>query len=321
MLIPCVYHSPYEQSRIVVVTVGHKNYSIPENCIHGQLLSQARASRNRRIILGDIDADIGHTILHFLYKGKYETIAYADIQPETDRIEIEYKRSVQVYYAARMYGLHGLDTLARNYIMVLSESLSIFQILRGVRLIFSKLPEDEEWFHNYLHSKLSSSFTKDETTFQLDEFYSEILDDPTLSKAVLKYIVQAFTTETSRLRNLSATSVGNETRKDGSGPSCEKPPPEPVSETTNDRNGVECRELASIESRVAENPSAHHEEQPCGEPAIEFLPDDSQVATPKAHYDQGRNHDTDWSCLSGKERKEIKKRMRLAQQQARSETV
>ena len=220
-----------------------------------------------------------------------------------------------------MYGLHGLDTLARNYIMVLSESLSIFQILRGVRLIFSKLPEDEEWFHNYLHSKLSSSFTKDETTFQLDEFYSEILDDPTLSKAVLKYIVQAFTTETSRLRNLSATSVGNETRKDGSGPSCEKPPPEPVSETTNDRNGVECRELASIESRVAENPSAHHEEQPCGEPAIEFLPDDSQVATPKAHYDQGRNHDTDWSCLSGKERKEIKKRMRLAQQQARSETV
>ena len=197
------------------------------------------------------------TILHFLYKGEYETITSRDIQAETHRVEIEYKKSVQVYYAARKYEICGLDTLARNYIMVLSESLSIFQILRGVRLIFSKLPEDEEWFHNYLDTKLSSSFTEDETTFQLDEFYSGILDDPTLSKAVLKYIVRAFTTETSRLRNLSATSVGNETKKDGSEPSCEQPPQEPLSEPTNDRNGVECRELPFIGSRVAENLSTH----------------------------------------------------------------
>lgn len=106
------------------------------------------------------------------------------------RVEIEYKRSVQTYYAARKYEIHGLDTFAQNYIMTLSESLSIFQILRGARLIFSRLPEDEKWFHDYLHSKLSSSLAKDETTFQLDEFYNEIVDDPALSKDAMRIIVQ-----------------------------------------------------------------------------------------------------------------------------------
>ena len=47
-----------------------------------------------RIIPGDIDADVGHTILHFLYKGEYETINYTEAQGETHRVEIEYKRSV-----------------------------------------------------------------------------------------------------------------------------------------------------------------------------------------------------------------------------------
>lgn len=295
------------------MTVGNKNYSIPENYIRGHRLFQTRQSRNPRIILGDINSDIGHTILHFLYKGEYETVSCAEIQEETHRVEVEFKRSIQVYYAARKYDICGLDTLAQNYIVTLSESLSIFQILRGVRLIFSKLPEHEEWFHNYLHSKLSSSFTEDETTFQMDEFYSEILDDPTLSKAILKYIVKAFNTETSRLRNLlSGTGVGNETKKDGSEP-YEQPPPESLSDPSNDRNGVKCRELPFMGSCVAKNLAAHDKEQPCGEPAIELLPVDNDGTIPKAHYDHGGNHDRDWSRLTGKEKRRIR-RMQLAQQ-------
>lgn len=298
------------------MAVGNKNYSIPENYTQGHLLSQPRQSRNPRIILGDIGSDIGHTILHFLYKGEYETVTCAKIQAETHHVEVEYKRSVQVYYAARKYDICGLDTLAQNYIMTLSESLSIIQILRGVRLIFSKLPEDEEWFHNYLHSKLSSSFTEDETTFQLDEFYNEILDDPALSKAILKFIVKAFTTETSRLRNtLSATGVSNETKKDGSEPSREQPLPEPLSGPTNNRNGGSGCVPLHKRSCPANNPSTHDKEQPCGEPAIELLPVDSKEATQKAHYDQGGNHDGSW--LSGRERRKM---MRLAQQKVQSET-
>ncbi|KAL2836629.1 hypothetical protein BJY01DRAFT_238187 [Aspergillus pseudoustus] len=293
--------SPYEQSRTVIVTVGNKKYSIPENYIRGHLSSQPTQTQNPRIVLGGIDSDIGHTILHFLYKGEYETTTLAKIQAETHRVEVEYKRSVQVYYAARKYDIRGLDTLAQNYIMTLSKSLSIFQILRGARLIFSKLPEDEEWFPTYLNSKLSSSFTEDETRFQLDDFYDEILDDPALSKAVLKYIVKAFTTETSRLRNiLNVAGVDNESKNDGVEPSCEQTPQEPASEPSNDRKGGSGYVPPLKRSHPANNPTAHDKEQPCGEPAIEVLAVDVEDATPKPPCAL-TPYDGNWSFPSAKD--------------------
>ncbi|KAL2838671.1 hypothetical protein BJX68DRAFT_259149 [Aspergillus pseudodeflectus] len=213
--------SSYEQSRTIIVTIGNKNYSIPENYIQAHLLPQTRQYKNPRIILGDIDSDIA----------------------ETQRIEIEYKRSIQVSYAARKFIIRGLDILAQNYSMALSESLSIFQILRGAKLIFSKLPGDEEWFRNYLHSKLSSSFAADETTFQLDE----------------------------------ATEVGSETEKDG-GESCEQSTTGPLFEPSGGRNRGSGWVPPHKRSRAAAKSSTHDIEQPCGEPAIELLPADREEA-------------------------------------------
>ncbi|GLA32897.1 hypothetical protein AnigIFM63326_001543 [Aspergillus niger] len=76
--------------------------------------------------------------------------------------------------------------------MTLSEALSIFQILQEAR-----------------------SFAEDETIFQLDDFYKKIMNNPAFSKAVVKIIIKAFTTETSRLRNiLRFTGGGSETKDD-----------------------------------------------------------------------------------------------------------
>jgi hypothetical protein len=202
--------------------------------------------------------------------------------------------------------------------MTLSKSLSIFQILRGARLIFSKLPEDEEWFHNYLNSKLSSSFTEDETRFQLDDFYDEILDDPALSKAVLKYIVKAFTTETSRLRNiLSVAGVGNESKNDGIEPSCEQTPQEPVPKPSNDRKGGSCYVLPHKRSRPPNNPTAHDKEQPCGDPAIEVLAVGVEDATPKPLCAL-TPYDGDWSFVSAKEWRKMRHSQRKVQSEGQS---
>ncbi|OJJ65554.1 hypothetical protein ASPBRDRAFT_70317 [Aspergillus brasiliensis CBS 101740] len=292
--------SPYEQSRIVVITVGNKNYSIPENYIPGHLLSQARQSRSSRILIGDIDADVGHTILHFLYKREYETVICVETQKES-HVELEYKRSVQVYYAARKYEIDGLDALAQKYIMALSETLSIFQILRGARSIFSKLPENEEWFHHYLESKLSSSFAEDETTFQLDEFYKEIVDDPAFSKAVVKIIVKAFITETSRLRNILGVTGGGISQ----------------SEPTEDHNGENCFKVLSKEHSAANISclSASDRNCPCGEPAIELLPVDCEEAHSEAHYNHDDSGDWGWG-FRGSEMKKKKNKKRLPKQQA-----
>ncbi|GLA78874.1 hypothetical protein AtubIFM55763_001037 [Aspergillus tubingensis] len=301
--------SPYEQSRIVVITVGNKHYSIPDNYIPGHMLVQARQSRSR-ILLRDVDADVGHTILHFLYKGKYETVFRAENQRKTHEVELEYERSVQVYYAARKYNIEGLDTLAQNYILALGETLSIFQILRSARSVFSKLPENEEWFHRYLDSKLSSSFAEDETTFQLDEFYKEIVDDPAFSKAVVKIIIKAFITETSRLRNiLTVTGGGSETKDDGE-PSCEPSFAVPESEPTENHNGEHCLEVLSTEYSPAINssPSASDRNRPCGEPAIELLPVDCEEANLEVHYSHENGGDWGWGFRESDATKKNKKR-------------
>ncbi|KAL2821431.1 hypothetical protein BDW59DRAFT_174159 [Aspergillus cavernicola] len=311
--------SPYEQSRIIVITVGNKNYSIPENYIQGHLL-QTRQYRNSRIILEDINADIGHTILHFLYKGEYETIADREIHPDTSRVELEYKRSVQVYYAARKYEIHGLETLAQNYIESLSESLSVFQILQGARMIFSRLSEDETWFHDYLHSKLSSSFANDETIFQLDEFYNEIVDDPVLSKAVMRIVVTAFTTKLSRLRNLlEPPSSRNEINKEPGKAFCEEPFPEPEFEPAEEYYGKSCPEVPSEQPCVMEALPAPDEECPCEEPPIEVVPVESKEATPKVHDDWGfASSQAKGISLSNKELHRLKRRM---QKRAERETL
>ncbi|KAL4785325.1 hypothetical protein BJX76DRAFT_356199 [Aspergillus varians] len=205
--------SHYEQSQIITVIIGVKNYSIPKKYIQGCKLWQKK-DLGAAIILDDIDAGIGHTILHFLYKGEYETTTYSGIQSDTSRIEIEYRRSIQVYYAARKYELYTLQTLAQKYIETFSESLSIFQILRGVKMIFSKLSEDEKWFYAHLYSQILSSFEKDEAIFQLDEFYDEIADDLMLSKAVMKMVVGLFAVQLSRFRKpLEAIDNGSEVHK------------------------------------------------------------------------------------------------------------
>ncbi|BCS00215.1 uncharacterized protein AKAW2_50556S [Aspergillus luchuensis] len=287
--------SPYEQSRIVVITVGKRNYSIPKNYLSGHLLVQARQSQNPRILLRDVDADVGHTILHFLYKGEYETIFYEENQREKHQIELEYERSVQVYYAARKYKIDGLDALAQNYIITLSETLSIFQILRRARSIFSKLPENEEWFHYYLDTKISSSFAEGETTFQLDEFYAEIVDDPAFSKAVMKIIVKAFTTETSRLRNILRVTGGSETKNDGE-PSCEQSFAVPQSEPTEGHDREQYLEVRPKAHKTANNSSSSTSDRnrPCGEPAVELLPVDCEEANPEVPYSHEDSDNWGW---------------------------
>ncbi|CAK45795.1 hypothetical protein M747DRAFT_245506 [Aspergillus niger ATCC 13496] len=81
----------------------------------------------------------------------------------------------------------------------------------------------------------------DETIFQLDEFYKEIVNDPAFSKAVV----------TSRLRNiLRVTGGGSETKDDGE-PSREQPFPVTQSEPTEDHNEGKCFKALSKEHSAA----------------------------------------------------------------------
>ncbi len=142
------FNRPYE-APVVTATIGNKKYCIPGNCLRKCPQFEQQSFLYSYITLPDIHEDVGHTFVHFLYSGYYETIN-SSLGEGTPSVAREYKRSVLVYQASRTYQLPALEAFARDYIERLGEELSITDILRITREVFSKLPDDETWLPNYI---------------------------------------------------------------------------------------------------------------------------------------------------------------------------
>ncbi|KAB8213076.1 hypothetical protein BDV33DRAFT_84238 [Aspergillus novoparasiticus] len=135
--------SPYEDL-FVTLQIGRKEYSIPRCYLRAYPQFQIGSVNNPYPRLLDIDEDIGHTFVHFLYTGRYETLTSAPSKGTYDILK-EFQRSIQVYSAALSYEIHGLETLAKKYIEILGRSVPIYSILHTSRTVFSKIPGDKIW--------------------------------------------------------------------------------------------------------------------------------------------------------------------------------
>ncbi|KAM5446406.1 hypothetical protein MaudCBS49596_006665 [Microsporum audouinii] len=208
-----LHSSPY-QGRIISVNIGSKSYSIHEDYLR-------RHPRLSDIYGGlvtslDVDEDIGHTIVHFLYTGEYETLRAGSIQD--DLIAREMRRSVQAYYAARVYGLTGLEAFAKVYIKQFSESVSVFDLLQEVRSIFSKLPVGEVWLPSHIDARLAKEYERDENIFEDKEFCNLFGEEKNFDKAILRMVINIYS---SRLSSLQRQVIK---QKNESGAATEEPP-------------------------------------------------------------------------------------------------
>jgi arabinogalactan endo-1,4-beta-galactosidase len=88
--------------------------------------------------------DVGHTVVHFLHTGGYETVS-SPLGEGTSDLAREYKRSVLVYHASRNWALTDLEILAKQKMQHLDEEVTVLEILRAVRDVFSSLPAGETW--------------------------------------------------------------------------------------------------------------------------------------------------------------------------------
>ena len=77
--------------------------------------------------MSDVHEDVGHTFVHFLYSGDYETLNWP-LDESTSDIAREYKRSILVYQASRIYYLPDLEALAKQKIEQLGEEVSVLYI-------------------------------------------------------------------------------------------------------------------------------------------------------------------------------------------------
>lgn len=202
--------SPYE-GKAVTVLIGSsgKRYTIPENLLSkaATLPSYQDVSGSPAVILSDVDEDIGHTIMHYLYTGNYETVKPPSTS-ELPRRATEYTRSVFAYRIAVRHGLDGLTEHAKRYIQIFDKEVSIIDIISLGRKAFPKISE-EPWFSEYLTARITASFEADEGIFQREQFFEGFGETPDFDKFLGKVMAQVYSNKISSIQHEAGLRSGD----------------------------------------------------------------------------------------------------------------
>lgn len=150
--------SPYDYTRVIQFRNGEP-LRVPEAFLqkYPKLFSRvgrrgdydiARHSRYT-VIMGDISYESGHTLVHYLYTGTYQSLKPKGSSPNEKRAA-EFETCVRVYALAREYEMHTLEELTREEIKRLGRDLPVAQLLN---LAMAELyTADDTWFRDYVKS-------------------------------------------------------------------------------------------------------------------------------------------------------------------------
>ncbi|KAL4975901.1 hypothetical protein BDW66DRAFT_136605 [Aspergillus desertorum] len=176
--------SPYEHP-IATVLIGTKRYGIPVYYLQSvpQLKRHLDRSPGAQVVLSDVDEDIGHTLIHFLYTGRYETL------DSGRNLAREYRRSALAYQVAKRYGLLGLEAAATKHIEHFGASVHLQDVLETAREVFPDLPTDEMWFKDYLKRYFASSFNRYRHFFQQEELFNAIGQSTSFDRTIMQLTV------------------------------------------------------------------------------------------------------------------------------------
>jgi hypothetical protein len=173
-------------------TVPHHYASQSPEWIFPPTFFDPYSTYERKIELPEVDEDIGHTLVHYLYTGAYQTLKPQGVSGPPDSTT-EYRRGILVYCAARSYRLDGLTDHAMRNMGLFDKHLSIFDILDIVREMYPKLLGDEIWLPDYLKTKIEAAFEADETIFTQERFLNHISEATTFNKALVMIMVRIYT--------------------------------------------------------------------------------------------------------------------------------
>lgn len=211
----CLCHySPYT-TPIFHLIIGSNNVQYP---IHQYFLEQSpewagickSGPWGNKIWLPDVDEDVSHALVHYLYTGAYQTLKPSDVSAvasddttghegddkasRLDRL-LEYKRSVRLYCLAKTYGLFRLETLSMVRIESFKDGISIWDTLDIAEEAYKKLPITAEWISMYLKEKMQAAINGDKHLLIRKKFLDRIGRTAEFDKAMMKIIAHIYTGE------------------------------------------------------------------------------------------------------------------------------
>jgi hypothetical protein len=155
-------------------------YFVPKNFLPAEWID---CSSQEPLHFPDVDILTGHTIVHYLYKGNYESSATNDGTPSHYACT-KLKAALLVYIATCDHVVPGLQPLATREIEEHGSRLDLVDILDAIDGDFSKLCQDS-WVHGYLRQKAKMAFEQNHTVFT-----SEALLRNLNNTALLKFLMQ-----------------------------------------------------------------------------------------------------------------------------------
>lgn len=169
------------------------------------------------IRLLDIDADVGHTFVHYLYTGQYQTVGASVLA-----LKEQYRRSVLTYKAALRYCIPPLEDLSKQRMEHLGSAISIFDILAVSSHEYFNIQWYSSWYAGYLEEMVTAAFTADNGIFSREEFSKSLGASPCFLVFMMQLINKAYSDKVKRSNGRAAETKTTAIKLSSSKLSCEK---------------------------------------------------------------------------------------------------
>ncbi|KAG9187919.1 hypothetical protein G6011_05790 [Alternaria panax] len=204
---PCKadYLSPYTSPSVTLhFGATHQIYYLPEVLLQRLENIPSRDPWTREIYLVDVDASIGHVLIHYLHTGVYQTLNSKDVEDIDDThktfVRNEFQTAVLALEAAKKYSVPGLQELAQIELDRRGKDMCLRGAVYAIREEFiSGLPDERAWLQNYVSEKVRWTFEHDPSMLSDADFFGSI-ESPTMTRLLAQIIVGLYSKEVDKLR-------------------------------------------------------------------------------------------------------------------------
>lgn len=151
------YVSPYKDPGVELCLGDGASFAVPYSILskYPKLSPHNSFGIYRPKGLQKVSPGVGHVIVHYLFANTYQCLKPKG-QTAHEKLSDEFRTSIQVYAAARIYELKSLGELAKAEIERLGEGLPLQIILDLVHTAYPDPGVDDLWFIGYLKSQLEA---------------------------------------------------------------------------------------------------------------------------------------------------------------------
>ncbi|KIW06417.1 uncharacterized protein PV09_02868 [Verruconis gallopava] len=187
--------SPYT-SRAISVKIGSSNASYTILQAHVDQYPALKAHMNQKkadapIELPDVDEEVAHTLIHFIYTQQYQSLGLGGI-PENVRAKAEFKRSILAYFAARLCEISTLEVLTKEKMEHFSKRISIYDVQEIITSVATKLPKDDIWFPEHLYRWVKGILRENDTIVSQERLLNVVGKCPLFDKALFKSVAEMY---------------------------------------------------------------------------------------------------------------------------------